>query len=316
MTEEQAFVRAIQADPDDATLRMVYADWLEERGDPRGEYLRLSSELASSSQKTPSRRGRKARAPRADLWSRLQRLRPAINREWLASIGCLFHFHCATSASERLDELEFFLEFWYGSRNPEFGESEDRLKKLALPYPLRRFYAFAGRWPSPRPSYPNHLFYTGTGHHLHDLDSVDVLPDGKLNFFMEYQGDWDGLTLPVSDDPPVWIEGALGEDGERGTKQVSDSLSKFLVTHCLMTTIYDSENSPCSRWDEKLGNWFQRTERKPVRIWSSLDCSCPEYDGTFFLFHESVLVLQIGSSFKIGAIQQAGIDLIRHHMKD
>jgi uncharacterized protein (TIGR02996 family) len=40
MTEEGAFIRAILAAPDDAALRLVYADWLEERGDPRGEYLR------------------------------------------------------------------------------------------------------------------------------------------------------------------------------------------------------------------------------------------------------------------------------------
>src|SRR5207248_1944325 len=38
---EEAFLRAIAADPADESNRLVYADWLEERGDPRGEYIRL-----------------------------------------------------------------------------------------------------------------------------------------------------------------------------------------------------------------------------------------------------------------------------------
>ena len=38
---DQVFIEAILASPDDASLRLVYADWLEERGDPRGEYVRL-----------------------------------------------------------------------------------------------------------------------------------------------------------------------------------------------------------------------------------------------------------------------------------
>src|SRR5579884_708793 len=35
--EEEAFLQAITANPDDETPRLVYADWLEERGDPLGE---------------------------------------------------------------------------------------------------------------------------------------------------------------------------------------------------------------------------------------------------------------------------------------
>jgi uncharacterized protein (TIGR02996 family) len=37
---EGAFVAAIRANPGVETLRLVYADWLDERGDPRGEFLR------------------------------------------------------------------------------------------------------------------------------------------------------------------------------------------------------------------------------------------------------------------------------------
>jgi uncharacterized protein (TIGR02996 family) len=39
---DETFLRAILAAPEDATSRLVYADWLEERGDPRAEVLRLN----------------------------------------------------------------------------------------------------------------------------------------------------------------------------------------------------------------------------------------------------------------------------------
>jgi uncharacterized protein (TIGR02996 family) len=38
---EDAFLRPIFAHPEDLGLRAAYAEWLERRGDPRGEYLRL-----------------------------------------------------------------------------------------------------------------------------------------------------------------------------------------------------------------------------------------------------------------------------------
>ena len=40
MTDDEAFVRAVVAAPADDAPRLVYADWLDERGDPRGAYLR------------------------------------------------------------------------------------------------------------------------------------------------------------------------------------------------------------------------------------------------------------------------------------
>lgn len=40
------FLAEIAASPDDDLPRLVYADWLEERGDPRGEFIRVQCELA------------------------------------------------------------------------------------------------------------------------------------------------------------------------------------------------------------------------------------------------------------------------------
>ena len=41
MNLEQAFLEAIVASPADFTPRLIFMDWLDEHGDPRGELLRL-----------------------------------------------------------------------------------------------------------------------------------------------------------------------------------------------------------------------------------------------------------------------------------
>ena len=41
--EEEGFLRAISSDPHDWAARLIYADWLEEKGDCRGELLRLQA---------------------------------------------------------------------------------------------------------------------------------------------------------------------------------------------------------------------------------------------------------------------------------
>lgn len=46
MNEENAFFQAVLASPEDTTLRLIYADWLDERGDPRGEFLRIVLEMS------------------------------------------------------------------------------------------------------------------------------------------------------------------------------------------------------------------------------------------------------------------------------
>jgi uncharacterized protein (TIGR02996 family) len=39
--DEERFIRQIVETPDDAASRLVYADWLEDHGDPRADYLRV-----------------------------------------------------------------------------------------------------------------------------------------------------------------------------------------------------------------------------------------------------------------------------------
>ena len=49
MNTEEAFERDILDHPFDDARRLIYADWLEERGDERGELLRLQHNLSRMS---------------------------------------------------------------------------------------------------------------------------------------------------------------------------------------------------------------------------------------------------------------------------
>jgi uncharacterized protein (TIGR02996 family) len=68
VNEEEGFLKAIHDKPEDSSLRLVYADWLEEHGDgPRAEYLRLEQQLSQ-------------------LPTRLQELRQQLDAKWLAQV--------------------------------------------------------------------------------------------------------------------------------------------------------------------------------------------------------------------------------------
>src|SRR5437763_15011358 len=58
-----AFLSAIREQPDDDGPRLVYADWLDDRGDPRGEFIRVQCDLAKFD---PADERRPALASRAD----------------------------------------------------------------------------------------------------------------------------------------------------------------------------------------------------------------------------------------------------------
>src|SRR5579871_6533645 len=74
MNDDQDFIQAILADPGNDTLRLVYADWLEERGDKRAEYIRVEAALAVAGQVDSQR----------ELQRRVDELRKAIDPRWQA----------------------------------------------------------------------------------------------------------------------------------------------------------------------------------------------------------------------------------------
>ena len=48
MSQKDSFVAAILAAPCDDTLRLVFADWLEDHSDPRAGCLRLAARLRAN----------------------------------------------------------------------------------------------------------------------------------------------------------------------------------------------------------------------------------------------------------------------------
>ena len=80
MTQDEPFLRALLANPDDRVSRLVYADWLDDRADPRAEYLRL---FARAAELPPGD------ANRAELRRRLLELQADLPPWWVAIAGGL-----------------------------------------------------------------------------------------------------------------------------------------------------------------------------------------------------------------------------------
>jgi uncharacterized protein (TIGR02996 family) len=78
MDSDRAFLDAILAAPDDPAVRLVYADWLDEHGQPeRAEFMRTEAALSALSEKDRRRAG---------LLKRLRELQPTVGVEWSAGI--------------------------------------------------------------------------------------------------------------------------------------------------------------------------------------------------------------------------------------
>ena len=67
--DDKAFIRAILDDPEELTTWLVYADWLDERSDPCGEFLRLQPRA------TAARRSNRTDHFRSTIASRTARVR-------------------------------------------------------------------------------------------------------------------------------------------------------------------------------------------------------------------------------------------------
>jgi uncharacterized protein (TIGR02996 family) len=75
---EETLLAAVLDSPGDDTPRLVYADWLEERGDPRAEFLRVECEflqLPPDDERTPA------------LRARLHELHQALDPDWVTLVG-------------------------------------------------------------------------------------------------------------------------------------------------------------------------------------------------------------------------------------
>lgn len=86
MEIEDAFLHDILAHPDEDAPRLIYADWLDEHNDPRGEFIRIQCTLAQLSDEDPRR---------WPLEQQEQELLREHGTKWLPKeighISCIFH---------------------------------------------------------------------------------------------------------------------------------------------------------------------------------------------------------------------------------
>jgi uncharacterized protein (TIGR02996 family) len=117
--DEAALYRAVAANPADEAPRLVYADWLDERDDPRGEYLRLDWDA-----------GQKAKSGRASerALERLAELRSGLPSNWMIDIS--------------VGPSAWVKQVVYDESEPPF----DRIVAPALSWPqVRRSFEHLGR---------------------------------------------------------------------------------------------------------------------------------------------------------------------------
>jgi uncharacterized protein (TIGR02996 family) len=147
MDQEAAFVQTILAHPEDESARLVYADWLEERGDPRGEFIRVEHEMTA----VPVHSDRYV-----ELKARRNELVPQIDKAWRGRLGYVPTYrpmftHLPEGRAERWRLVEEFIDLWYDPLRPGAGASEEELRAteeqlgFRLPAALREWHALAGK---------------------------------------------------------------------------------------------------------------------------------------------------------------------------
>jgi uncharacterized protein (TIGR02996 family) len=88
---EKNFLAAIAANPDDDEARSVYADWLDDRGDPRGEFLRLEMQLRA-------------------IPLRLAIITPQLDPKWLAAVDRFYDVALARGGNNKIGVIKLIRE--------------------------------------------------------------------------------------------------------------------------------------------------------------------------------------------------------------
>jgi uncharacterized protein (TIGR02996 family) len=161
MSDDEPFLRAILATPEETVTRLMYADWLEERGDPRGEYLRLGAQLAAlpvGHQAGPGIR------------RRMIELRGQFPAPWLALLG---DYHSSGSDPDR-GRVELAAAALGRPARYLDEEGHERVIVAAATQPLTDALAYVESRP-----------YRVGGYHLHVRDQTGRTAAWKL----EWHGD-------------------------------------------------------------------------------------------------------------------------------
>ena len=202
MTEDEAFIRGIVDSPGDDLPRLVYADWLDERADPRGAYLRAEAEWAKAKQTT------------GFLLLRLNGLAEGLDPVWVARVsrppvgvccdpkffadsGRRINESDIASAEQRIGlpitgEYRAFLLNVNGGRprfDHQFGEGE------AWRIPDQWFYSISS---SPHPSRQS------LPHKAHSFHTLHAAFDDVLEGLQPGDVEWRGDAIPIGDAGLDW----------------------------------------------------------------------------------------------------------------
>jgi uncharacterized protein (TIGR02996 family) len=145
---DDAFLRAIFENPGDDAPRLIYADWLDERGDSdRAELIRVSQAM------------RRVPVFSDDYWRlkvRRNQLRPRCPADWLAATGYdgsrydpLYRDGIPPDWKGRWRLIREFTERWYGTPMGDVGgqrdaaRAESRRLRRRLPPSVREYIAYA-----------------------------------------------------------------------------------------------------------------------------------------------------------------------------
>jgi hypothetical protein len=212
-----------------------------------------------------------------------------------------------TTADERLNGLEAFLEFWLGPRRPEYGEPVETLETLHLPSVLRRFYAFAGRWPPAFPRYCSSRFGKQDRFLPLEPDSWGSVHRAGpyVVFAAENQGGWSVATLAEGEDPIVVVSEDCCDGTDSGQwRRLERPLSHFLVTFVLQETLFSSQWIACR---ENAWQVFEAAGCPIETVWLDGEYASPHARQSYCLVDGQVLLRRDtdDDAFQLYAVRDA-----------
>jgi uncharacterized protein (TIGR02996 family) len=300
--DEDAFLAAIHADRKDAALRLVYADWLEERGDFRTELVRIEEEM----RQLPVFSDR--------YWllkGQRNELRAKAPADWLETMGystdCqpLFTHGIPDGWKERWRLIREFTERWHrlpladvGGRADEIREAEARLGRV-LPPSVREWVAFAH---DVRPS-PDYHVVLRDHYQMQELEghsAVSLLLQGEGDYHWAIRHE--DFALP---DPPVygfhwdfetWDESTFVPDEQN---PIATTLTAFVLWYAMQFT-------------HGAGGGFGTHVADPAKLIHDLKGAFPvrsRFGETEFFEDENILVRLYPSDG--GAHQQIAVEVAK-----
>ncbi|MCE9562266.1 MAG: TIGR02996 domain-containing protein [Planctomycetes bacterium] len=280
MSEERLFLKAIKNKPDDRTARLVYADWLQERDDERGELIRIEEELPT----LPIHSDRYW-----ELKPRRRTLLKAAEKPWLMQMGYgstdyqPVFADVPTGWKERWRLLREFVERWYRipmqdvggplklfpkaarKRAPWVGEAEcqsvddalsHRKVRAGLPPSLREWMLFIREL-----QLGLNEFGRGTG------DDHNFTESPKQIDFFQQQGYRECFLVRNEDrkepDPQVW-QSSYGDEPECVSPHVTT-----LALHYLLTQYEPQFGEPPA--EQRMTQKFARRLAKYFPVRSNFD---------------------------------------------